>query len=119
MYLLWRLLDDKLQTARDLQTAAGRKAFMVWFFGVAPQLDLGPLIAGRWLAWLQSPGAAAAIGPQATQLADALRASAATLRIVHDFVCRKIVMKKSGCHRFIVANTANCQFSRSCKTAYI
>ena len=80
MYLLWRLLDDKLQTARDLQTAAGRKAFMVWFFGVAPQLELGPLIAGRWLAWLQSPGAAVAIGPQATQLADALRASAATLR---------------------------------------
>ncbi|MDH4482519.1 MAG: glycosyltransferase [Rhodoferax sp.] len=80
MYLLWRLLDDKLQTARSLQTAAGRKAFMAWFFGVAPQLELGPLIAGRWRAWLQSPGAATAIGPQATQLAEALRSAAAALR---------------------------------------
>lgn len=80
MYLLWRLLDDKLQAARNLQTAAGRKAFMAWFFGVAPQLELGPLIAGRWLAWLQSPGAANAIGPQATQLAEALRTAAAALR---------------------------------------
>lgn len=80
MYLLWRLLDDKTQAARNLQTAAGRKAFMAWFFGVAPQLELGPLIAGRWLAWLQSPTAAKAIGPQATQLAEALRADAAALR---------------------------------------
>ena len=80
MYLLWRLLDDKLQAARNLQTTAGRKAFMAWFFGVAPQLELGPLIAGRWLAWLQSPGAATAIGPQATQLAEALRSAAAALR---------------------------------------
>jgi len=80
MYLLWRLLDDKLQTARNLQTTDGRKAFLAWFFGVAPQLELGPLIAGRWLAWLRSPGAAIAIGPQAAQLADALRSVAAALR---------------------------------------
>jgi len=80
MYLLWRLLDDKLQSARNLQTAVGRKAFMAWFFGVAPQLELGPLVAGRWLAWLQSPGASTAIGPQATQLAEALRTAAAALR---------------------------------------
>ena len=80
MYLLWRLLDDKLQTVRNLQTAEGRKAFMAWFFGVAPQLELGPLIAGRWLAWLQSPGAAIAIGPQSIQLAGVLRSSAAELR---------------------------------------
>ena len=80
MYLLWRLLDEKLQAARNLQTAVGRRAFMAWFFGVAPQLELGPLIAGRWLSWLQSPRAATAIGPQAAQLADALRTAAANLR---------------------------------------
>ena len=80
MYLLWRLLDAKLQTVRNLQTAEGRKAFMAWFFGVAPQLELGPLIAGRWLAWLQSPGATIAVGPQSIQLAGVLRSSAAELR---------------------------------------
>lgn len=80
MYLLWRLLDEKLQIARDLQTADGRKAFMAWFFGVAPQLELGPLIAGRWLAWLQSPGAADVIGPQALKMAEVLRTATSALR---------------------------------------
>ncbi len=61
MYLLWLLLDSKSQQARNIQHPDGRKVFLGWFFGVVGQLELSPLLAGRWKAWLKS------VGPQVLQ----------------------------------------------------
>ncbi|PUE11071.1 hypothetical protein B9Z51_01725 [Limnohabitans sp. T6-5] len=73
MYLLWSLLDESTQKAKDIHTLAGRQSFMLWFFGVAPQLGLVPLIAGRWLSWLQSAEATQHLGQSAMPLANSLR----------------------------------------------
>lgn len=69
MYLLWRLMDDKTQQARSLFTAQGRLAFLGWFFSVVSTLGIGPLVAGRWKAWVQSPEGAAALTTQKTTAA--------------------------------------------------
>jgi glycosyltransferase involved in cell wall biosynthesis len=73
MYLLWSLLDDATQKARDIHTIAGRQLYLQWFFSVVPQLGLVHLVAGRWLSWLQSPEAAQQLGQQAQQLANHVR----------------------------------------------
>lgn len=54
MYLLWQLMDEPFQQARNIYSPEGRKAYMAWFFGVAGQLNLAPLVAGRWKSWVKS-----------------------------------------------------------------
>ena len=54
MYLLWRLMDEATQKARNIYTAEGRTAYLAWFFGVVGQLHLAPLLAGRWKSWVKS-----------------------------------------------------------------
>jgi glycosyltransferase involved in cell wall biosynthesis len=66
MYLLWRLMDDKTQQARNLYTSQGRLAFLGWFFNVIDTLSIAPLVAGRWKAWVQSPEGEAALSTQKT-----------------------------------------------------
>ncbi|WP_408597102.1 glycosyltransferase [Limnohabitans sp.] len=57
MYLLWRLMDEPTQQARNIFTPEGRKAYLAWFFGVVEQLHIAPLVAGRWKSWVKSqPG---------------------------------------------------------------
>ncbi len=64
MYLLWRLMDEKTQEARNLFTANGRLAFLGWYFGVVDTLGIEHLIAGRWRAWVQSPEGETALSKQ-------------------------------------------------------
>jgi glycosyltransferase involved in cell wall biosynthesis len=54
MYLLWRLMDEPTQQARNIYTPEGRVAYMAWFFSVVGQLNIAPLIAGRWKSWVKS-----------------------------------------------------------------
>ncbi len=54
MYLLWRLMDEPTQQARNIYTPEGRLAYVAWFFGVVGQLNLAPLVAGRWKSWVKS-----------------------------------------------------------------
>lgn len=54
MYLLWRLMDEPTQQARNIFTAEGRLAYLAWFFSVVEQLNLAPLVAGRWKSWVKS-----------------------------------------------------------------
>lgn len=54
MYLLWRLMDEPTQQARNIFTAEGRLAYLAWFFSVVGQLNLAPLVAGRWKSWVKS-----------------------------------------------------------------
>jgi glycosyltransferase involved in cell wall biosynthesis len=54
MYLLWRLMDEATQQARNIFTPEGRLAYMAWFFSVVGQLNLAPLVAGRWKSWVKS-----------------------------------------------------------------
>lgn len=54
MYLLWRLMDEPTQQARNIYTAEGRIAYLAWFFGVVGQLNIAPLVAGRWKSWVKS-----------------------------------------------------------------
>ncbi len=54
MYLLWRLMDEPTQQARNIFTTEGRLAYMAWFFSVVGQLNLAPLVAGRWKSWVKS-----------------------------------------------------------------
>lgn len=55
MFLIWQSGSD-LQQAFDLRTPEGQAAFLPWFFldGV-PKLQLAPLVAPRWRAWLRQP----------------------------------------------------------------
>ena len=55
MYLVWAMMDKATQDSKNLFTPQGRQAFLPWFFGVVQPLGLGPLVAGRWRAWLQAP----------------------------------------------------------------
>ena len=54
MYLLWRLMDEPTQQARNIFTPEGRLAYLAWFFSVVGQLNLAPLVAGRWKSWVKS-----------------------------------------------------------------
>jgi glycosyltransferase involved in cell wall biosynthesis len=54
MYLLWRLMDDPIQQSRNIFTNEGRLAYLAWFFSVVGQLNIGPLVAGRWKSWIKS-----------------------------------------------------------------
>ena len=54
MYLLWRLMDEPTQQARNIYTTQGRTAYLAWFFGVVGQLNIAPLVAGRWKSWVKS-----------------------------------------------------------------
>jgi glycosyltransferase involved in cell wall biosynthesis len=54
MYLLWRLMDEPTQQARNIFTPEGRLVYMAWFFSVVGQLNLAPLVAGRWKSWVKS-----------------------------------------------------------------
>jgi glycosyltransferase involved in cell wall biosynthesis len=54
MYLLWRLMDEPTQQARNIYTPEGRLAYMAWFFSVVGQLNIAPLISGRWRSWVKS-----------------------------------------------------------------
>jgi glycosyltransferase involved in cell wall biosynthesis len=54
MYLLWRLMDEPTQKARNIFTLEGRLAYFAWFFSVLGQLNLVPLVAGRWKSWVKS-----------------------------------------------------------------
>lgn len=54
MYLLWQLMDEATQQARDIHTAQGRAAYLPWFFSVVSTLGLAPLVAGRWKAWVKT-----------------------------------------------------------------
>jgi glycosyltransferase involved in cell wall biosynthesis len=54
MYLLWRLMDEPTQQARNIFTPQGRKAYLAWFFSVVGQLNIAPLVAGRWKSWVKS-----------------------------------------------------------------
>jgi hypothetical protein len=57
MYLLWRLMDETTQQARNIYTPEGRITYMAWFFGSVNQLKIAPLVAGRWKSWVKSqPG---------------------------------------------------------------
>jgi len=62
MYLLWLLMDEATQRARDWRSASGRQAFLRWFMGAVGPLGLAPLVAGRWWAWLPSAAAEKALG---------------------------------------------------------
>ena len=62
MYLLWRLMDEPTQQARNIYTPEGRLAYLAWFFSVVGQLNLAPLVAGRWKSWVKSQ--ASYKGPQ-------------------------------------------------------
>jgi glycosyltransferase involved in cell wall biosynthesis len=68
MYLLWRLMDEPTQHARNIFTEQGRLAFFGWFFNVVDTLGLAPLIAGRWRAWIQSPEGVSALATQKIKL---------------------------------------------------
>jgi len=54
MYLLWCLMDEAVQQYRNIFTPEGRKAYLAWFFGVVGQLNIAPLVAGRWKSWIKS-----------------------------------------------------------------
>jgi glycosyltransferase involved in cell wall biosynthesis len=54
MYLLWRLMDEPTQQARNIYTPEGRLAYLAWFFSVVGQLNIAPLVAGRWKSWVKS-----------------------------------------------------------------
>lgn len=54
MYLLWRLMDEPTQQARNIYSAEGRTAYLAWFFSVVGQLNIAPLVAGRWKSWVKS-----------------------------------------------------------------
>jgi glycosyltransferase involved in cell wall biosynthesis len=64
MCLVWTMMDKATQDSKNLFTPEGRKAFLPWFFGVVQPLGLGPLVAGRWRAWLQMPIPGAPNGPE-------------------------------------------------------
>jgi glycosyltransferase involved in cell wall biosynthesis len=64
MYLVWTMMDKATQESKNLFTPEGRKAFLPWFFGVVQPLGLGPLVAGRWRAWLQMSIPGAPTGPE-------------------------------------------------------
>jgi len=68
MYLLWRLMDEPTQQARNIFTDQGRLAFLGWFFNVVGTLGIAPLIAGRWRAWVQSPEGEGALATQKIKL---------------------------------------------------
>ncbi len=55
MFFVWRISPD-LQKHFDLQRAEDRQAYLSWFLldGV-PQLQLAPMLAPRWRAWLRQP----------------------------------------------------------------
>jgi glycosyltransferase involved in cell wall biosynthesis len=54
MYLLWSLMDEPTQKALNIFTLEGSKAYLPWFFNVVAQLNIGPLIAGRWKSWVKA-----------------------------------------------------------------
>ena len=54
MYLLWHLMDEPTQQARNIFKTGGRLAYMDWFFSVVGQLNFAPLVAGRWKSWVKS-----------------------------------------------------------------
>ena len=54
MYLLWSLMDEATQKALNIFTLDGSKAYLPWFFNVVAQLNIGPLIAGRWKSWVKA-----------------------------------------------------------------
>lgn len=54
MYMLWRLMDEPTQQTRNIFTPEGRLAYLAWFFSVVGQLNLAPLVAGRWKSWVKS-----------------------------------------------------------------
>jgi glycosyltransferase involved in cell wall biosynthesis len=72
MYLLWRLMDESTQQARNIFNEQGRLAFLGWFFKVVDTLGIAPLMAGRWRAWVQSPEGLTALTTQKIEL-DMLR----------------------------------------------
>jgi glycosyltransferase involved in cell wall biosynthesis len=55
MFFVWRISPD-LQKHFDLQRVEDRQRYLSWFLldGV-PQLQLAPLLASRWRAWLRQP----------------------------------------------------------------
>jgi glycosyltransferase involved in cell wall biosynthesis len=54
MYLLWRLMDESTQQNRNIYKPEGLLTYMAWFFSVVGQLNLAPLVAGRWKSWVKS-----------------------------------------------------------------
>jgi glycosyltransferase involved in cell wall biosynthesis len=54
MYLLWLLMDEPTQQARNIHTPEGCKAYLIWFFGAVGQLNIVTLVAGRWKSWVKS-----------------------------------------------------------------
>ena len=62
MYLLWCLMDEPIQQARNIFTPEGRLAYFAWFFSVVGQLNIAHLVAGRWKSWVKSQ--ASYKGPQ-------------------------------------------------------
>lgn len=68
MYLLWRLMDEPTQQARNIFTEQGRLAFLGWFFNVVETLGISPLLAGRWRAWVQSPEGVSSLATQKIKL---------------------------------------------------
>jgi glycosyltransferase involved in cell wall biosynthesis len=54
MYLLWQLMDEATRQARNIFTPQGRQAYLAWFFSVVGQLNIAPLIAGRWKSWVKA-----------------------------------------------------------------
>ena len=54
MYLLWCLMDEPTQQARNIFKPEGHLAYMAWFFSVVGQLNLATLVAGRWKSWVKS-----------------------------------------------------------------
>ena len=54
MYLLWRIMDEPFQQARNIFKPEGRKAYLAWFFSVVGQLNITPLVAGRWKSWVKA-----------------------------------------------------------------
>jgi glycosyltransferase involved in cell wall biosynthesis len=69
MYLLWRLMDEPTQQARNIYTPEGRLAYMAWFFSVVGQLNIASLVAGRWKSWVKSQPSYK--GPQQAWTSDA------------------------------------------------
>lgn len=117
MFFVWRC-DENLQRQFDLRSLKGQTDYLLWFlFHGVPELQLAPLLASRWYAWLRQPVALTQNDPAVPraillmwkrrddlQLAFDLRSPAGWAGLAH--WAQEAVAQEPGLH-WILANPAD------------